>query len=107
MRDKHQFCYSCQQTDTTERNDLVSHNTKDSSLRFGCESSTEDVHDDNKLEVDTRTQVGVSNVVNILIDIRHNIMIKNVLKRRKESGTYLSTDSGHRWRVQMIMKNDK
>ena len=107
MRDKHQFCYSCQQTDDTERNDLVSHNTKDSSLRFGCESYTEDVHNHNKLELDTRTQVGVSNVVNILNDIRHNIMIKNVLKIRKESGIYLATDSRHRWRVQMTMKNDK
>ena len=73
MRDKHQFCYSCQQTDTTERNDLVSHNTKDSGLRFGCESSTEDVHIHNKLGLDKRTQVSVSNVVNILNDIRHNI----------------------------------
>ena len=32
-------------------------------------------------------------------------MIKNVLKRRKESGIYLVTDSRHRWRVQMTMKN--
>ena len=74
MRDKHQFCYSCQRTDSNERNDLVSHNNKDSSLWFGCESSTEeDVHIHNKLELDTRTQVSVSNVVNILNDIRHNI----------------------------------
>jgi hypothetical protein len=78
MRDKHHFCYLCQQTDTTERNDLVSHNTKDSSLRFGCKLSTEElglnnVHIYNKLELDTRTQVNVSNVVNILNDIRHNI----------------------------------
>ena len=72
MSDKHQFCYSCQQTNTTERYDLVSHNSKDSSLQFGCESSTEDVHIHNKLELDTRTQVSVSNVVNILNDIRHN-----------------------------------
>ena len=35
------------------------------------------------------------------------VLIKNVLKRRKESGTYLATDSRHRWRVQMTMKNDK
>jgi len=34
-------------------------------------------------------------------------MLKNVLKRRKESGTYLATDSRHCWRVQMMMKNDK
>jgi hypothetical protein len=34
-------------------------------------------------------------------------MIRNVLKRRKESGTYLATDSRHRWRVQMMVKNDK
>jgi hypothetical protein len=26
-------------------------------------------------------------------------MIKNLLKSRKESGTYLATDSRHRWRV--------
>ena len=76
MRDIHQFCYSCQQTDTTERNDLVSHNTKDSSLWFGCESSTEDVYNHNKLDLCTRTQVSVSKVVNILNDIRHIIMIK-------------------------------
>ena len=25
-------------------------------------------------------------------------MIKNVLKRRKEGGTYLATDSRHHWR---------
>jgi len=31
------------------------------------------VHIHNKLELDTRTQVSVSNVVNILNDIRHNI----------------------------------
>jgi hypothetical protein len=73
MRDKHPFCYSCQLTDTTERNDLVSHNTKDSSLWFGCESSTEDVLIHNKLGLDTRTQVSVSNVINILNDFRHNI----------------------------------
>ena len=74
MRDKHQLCYSCQQTDTAKGNNLVSHNTKDSSY-FGCESSTEELgyslH--NKLELDTRTQVTVSNVINILNDIRHNI----------------------------------
>ena len=34
-------------------------------------------------------------------------IVKNVLKRRKESGTYLATDSRHHWRVQMTMKNDK
>ena len=33
--------------------------------------------------------------------------VKKILKRRKESGTYLATDSRHRWRVQMMMKNDK
>ena len=32
---------------------------------------------------------------------------KNVLKTRKESGTYLATDSRHRWKVQMTMKKDK
>ena len=30
-------------------------------------------------------------------------MIKNMLKRRKESSTYLATDSRHRWNVQMTM----
>jgi len=34
-------------------------------------------------------------------------LIKNVLKRRKESGAYLATDRRHRWRVKMTMKNDK
>ena len=34
-------------------------------------------------------------------------MIKNVLKRRKECGTYLATARRHRWRVKMMMKNDK
>ena len=32
-------------------------------------------------------------------------MIKNVLKRRKECGTYLATACRHRWRVKMTMKN--
>ena len=31
---------------------------------------------------------------------------KKMLKRRKESGTYLATDIRHRWRVQMMKKND-
>ena len=31
--------------------------------------------------------------------------IKNMLKRRKESGSYLATDSRHRWSVQMTRKN--
>jgi hypothetical protein len=31
-------------------------------------------------------------------------MIKNMLKRRKESGTYLATDSRHRSSVQMTIK---
>ena len=31
---------------------------------------------------------------------------KHMLKRRKESGTYLATDSRHRWSAQMTMKND-
>jgi hypothetical protein len=34
-------------------------------------------------------------------------MIKNVLKRRKECGTYLATVHRHHWRVKMTMKNDK
>ena len=29
-----------------------------------------------------------------------------MLKRRKEGGTYLATDSRHRWRVQMTMKKE-
>jgi hypothetical protein len=33
-------------------------------------------------------------------------IIENMLKRRKESGTYLATDSRHCWSVQMTMKND-
>jgi hypothetical protein len=31
---------------------------------------------------------------------------KNMLKRRKESGTYLATDSRHHWSRQMTTKND-
>ena len=34
-------------------------------------------------------------------------MIKNVLKRRKECGTYLATARGRRWRVKMTMKVKK
>ena len=34
-------------------------------------------------------------------------LIKNVLKRRKECGTYLATACRHRWSVKMTMKNDK
>jgi hypothetical protein len=33
-------------------------------------------------------------------------MIKNMLKRRKESDTYLATSRGHRWSAQMMMKKD-
>ena len=33
-------------------------------------------------------------------------VIKNMLKRRKESSAYLATDRRHRWSVQMTMKND-
>ena len=34
-------------------------------------------------------------------------MIKNMLKRRKESDTYLATDSRHRRSLQIAMKVDK
>ena len=34
-------------------------------------------------------------------------MIKNVLKRRKECGTYLATARRHRWRLKMTMKVGK
>ena len=37
---------------------------------------------------------------------RKGKMTKDMLKRRKESGTYLATDSRHRCSVQMMMKND-
>ena len=33
-------------------------------------------------------------------------MIKNMLKRRKESDTYLATSYRHRWSAQMTMKKD-
>ena len=33
-------------------------------------------------------------------------MIKNMLKRRKESDTYLATFRRHRWSTQMTMKKD-
>ena len=36
-----------------------------------------------------------------------NLMIKNMLKRRKESGTYLATDSRHHRSPQIMMKVDK
>ena len=34
-------------------------------------------------------------------------MIKIVLKKRKEYGTYLATARRHRWRLKMTMKNDR
>ena len=34
-------------------------------------------------------------------------MIKIVLKRRKECGTYLATARRHRWGLKMTMKNDR
>ena len=33
-------------------------------------------------------------------------MIKNMLKRRKESETYLDTFCGHRWSAQMTIKKE-
>ena len=47
-------------------------------------------------------------ILYIQIDIRKciYIYIYNMLKRRKESDTYLATDSRHRWSAQMTMKND-
>ena len=33
-------------------------------------------------------------------------MIKSMLKRRKKSGAYLTTDGRHRWSLKMTMKND-
>ena len=43
----------------------------------------------------------------LLLSLGVSCMIKNVLKRRREGGTYLASDSRHRWRVQMMMKNDR
>jgi len=35
-------------------------------------------------------------------------MIKNMLKRRKESGAHLTTDGRHRWNLKMMMmKNEE
>jgi hypothetical protein len=36
-----------------------------------------------------------------------NLLIKNLLKRRKESDTYLTTVCRHRWSRQITMKVDK
>ena len=33
-------------------------------------------------------------------------LLKNMLKRRKESGAYLATNGRHRWSLKMTMKND-
>ena len=52
-------------------------------------------------------------IQNIFLEMREGwhpfkrfIMIKNMLKRRKESGAYLATDGRHRWSLKMMMKND-
>ena len=41
MKDKHLFCYLCQQIEITERYDVIVNNTSGSSSRFGCEVSGE------------------------------------------------------------------
>jgi Putative transcriptional repressor regulating G2/M transition len=88
MRDKHTFCYSCQQRDTAaKRNGSVPTNTNEEvgnmeqNLQLGHEvsgeSSTEElgclrVH--NKQNLDTGKQGSVSNEVNSLNDNRNNVL---------------------------------
>jgi hypothetical protein len=83
MRDQLQFCYSCRQNDTTERNGVVSNNTNVSGSQSECEvsgeSSTEelglnpDLQDLSNQRFGARKQESVTNVVSTLKGNRHNV----------------------------------
>ena len=46
---------------------------------------------------------------NVIKNLKQSLemLIKIVLKRRKECGTYLATAHRHRWRLKMTVKNDR
>ena len=64
-----------------------------------------------KLEWGNQGEIsGCSYLETVWIEVNINIkgiMIKIVLKRGKECGTYLATARRHRWRLKMTMKIDR
>ena len=49
----------------------------------------------------------INNIINkTMLIFCPSQIYQHILKRRKESGACLATDSRHHWSVQMTMKND-